>query len=207
MLKVKFHFSDNPLVNKLIWVGIGLTVVIAGHFIFQFLVFSLAFLSVGFLLTIVIGAFLYFEYKQKIDQSDIIDIPIVEVVESAETYCSQGNAYADQMKYEEAKIEYTKALDVDPEYSEAYNNFGNIYFKQGLFVAAEQAYKKAIKLSPDYCDAHFNLGILFKSQEKYEEAILKFFEVLQLNPEDDLAKGYIESIKRIIDVRRNDVTP
>jgi tetratricopeptide (TPR) repeat protein len=207
MLKVGFKFSSNPLTNKLIWVGIGLTVVFAGHFIFQLLVFSLAFLSVGFLLTIVVGAFLYFEYKQKFDQSDIIDIPIVEVVESAETYCAQGNTYADQMKYEEAIIEYAKALDIDPEYSEAHNNFGNVYFKQGRFEEAEVAYKKAIKLSPDYCDAHFNLGILFKSQKKYEEAILKFFEVLQLNPKDGLAKEYIEIIKRTIDARRNNIIP
>jgi tetratricopeptide (TPR) repeat protein len=204
MFKVGFKFSDNPLSNQLITICAGLILVVAGLFVFKLLVISLAFLSVGFLLAIVVGVYLYIEYKRRIDSSDIIDIPIVEV-ESAESYCAQGNHYADQMQYKEAKVEYTKALELDPEYSEAHNNFGNVYFKQGLIEEAEWEYKKAIKLSPNYCDAYFNLGILFKSQEKYDEAILKFFEVLQLNPEDKLAKEYIEIIKKAIDARRNGI--
>ncbi|MBT5472463.1 MAG: tetratricopeptide repeat protein, partial [Nitrospina sp.] len=90
---------------------------------------------------------------------------------------------------------------IDPEFAKAHNNLGNVYFKQNLFEEAEWKYKKALELAPDYCDAHFNLGLLFNRQEKWNDAIWKFHQVLQLIPKDELAKKYIESIKKKIDVK------
>ncbi len=122
--------------------------------------------------------------------------------DSAEVYNARGNLYAHQKKYEEAKEEYRKALEIDPEFAKAHNNLGNVYFKQNLFEEAEWKYKKALELTPDYCDANFNLGLLFNRQEKWDDAIWMFHQVLQLNPKDELAKKYIESIKKKIDAKR-----
>jgi tetratricopeptide (TPR) repeat protein len=122
--------------------------------------------------------------------------------ESSEVHNARGNLYAHEKKYEDAKTEYGKALKIDPKFAKAHNNLGNVYFKQGLMEEAEWKYKKALELSPQYCDAHFNLGILFKRQEKLDDAILKFHEVLQLSPKDELAKKYIESIKKKIDAKK-----
>jgi len=124
-----------------------------------------------------------------------------EEVDSAETFNARGNLYAHQKKYEDAKKEYQKALEIDPKLAKAHNNLGNVYFKQNLFEEAEWKYKKALELAPDYCDAHFNLGLLFNRQEKWNDAIWKFHEVLQLSPKDELAKKYIEAIKKKIDAK------
>jgi tetratricopeptide (TPR) repeat protein len=124
-----------------------------------------------------------------------------EEVDSAETFNARGNLYAHQKKYEEAKEQYQKALEIDPEFAKVHNNLGNVYFKQNLFEEAEWKYKKALELAPDYCDAHFNLGLLFNRQEKWNDAIWKFHQVLQLIPKDELAKKYIESIKKKIDAK------
>ncbi len=125
-----------------------------------------------------------------------------EETDSAEVYNARGNLYAHQKLYEEAKNEYRKALGVDPEFAKAHNNLGNVYFKQNLLEEAEWKYKKALELAPDYCDAHFNLGLLFNRQEKWDDAIWKFHQVLQLSPKDELARKYIESIKKKIDAKK-----
>lgn len=155
----------------------------------------------GVLLVTVVWGLQFFEYGKRKVGSKFIEYPKVEA-DSAETFNARGNLYAHQKKYEEAKVEYRKALEIDPEFAKAHNNLGNVYFKQNFFEEAEWKYKKALELAPDYCDAHFNLGLLFNRQEKWGDAIWKFHQVLQLSPRDELAKKYIESIKKKIDEKK-----
>ncbi len=90
--------------------------------------------------------------------------PPSEEAESAEVYNARGNLCAYEKKYEEAKVDYRKALEINPEFAKAHNNLGNVYFKQGLLEEAEWKYKKALELSPQYCYAYFNLGLLFRRE-------------------------------------------
>ena len=46
---------------------------------------------------------------------------------NAEAYYNRGIAYGDKGEYDKAIEDYSKAIELNPEYAEAYNNRGNAY--------------------------------------------------------------------------------
>ena len=58
------------------------------------------------------------------------------------------------------KIEYyTKAIELNPEYTYAYYNRGIAYNDLGQYQKAIDDYTKAIELNPEYADAYGNRGL------------------------------------------------
>ena len=53
-------------------------------------------------------------------------------------------------KYEEAIVEYDKALKVNPKYVDAYNNKGLSLHNLGRYEEAILEYDKALKINPKY---------------------------------------------------------
>jgi tetratricopeptide (TPR) repeat protein len=77
----------------------------------------------------------------------------------------EGNANA-------AIKNYSKAIELNPEYSEAYFNLGALHYKLGNLKKAEEAFLKAIEIQPEYGRAHYSLGFLYLDQKKYDLARL-----------------------------------
>ncbi len=63
-------------------------------------------------------------------------------------------------KYENAEINYTKALRIPPVNPEAVAQLGIIYFQSGRLPQANAYLTEAVKLDPDNLDARVNLGLL-----------------------------------------------
>ena len=61
-------------------------------------------------------------------------------------------------KYQEAKSNLKKAIELQPDYAEAYNNLGNAYKEMEEYNEAILVYEKAIELNPQYYEAYNNLG-------------------------------------------------
>jgi len=59
---------------------------------------------------------------------------------------SRGNAYYDLEKYSNAISDYTKAININPNYAEAYNNRGNAYCNSGNRKKACEDWRKAYSL-------------------------------------------------------------
>ena len=81
----------------------------------------------------------------------------------ADSYNHIGNVYESQGKYEEALVQYQKALAIDlavhgqdhPSVADSYNNIGVVYGSQGNTSAATEMYTKAYHiylqvLGPDH---------------------------------------------------------
>ena len=64
----------------------------------------------------------------------------------ARSYGNRGNAYASKGEFDTAIKDYTKAIELNPNYAEAYYNRGNAYYKKGEFDTAIKDYTKAIEL-------------------------------------------------------------
>jgi len=68
-------------------------------------------------------------------------------------------------------INYTKAIELKPDYADAYNNRGNAYAAKGQHEQASADYTKAIELQPDYASVYNNRGNAYSGKMKYDQAI------------------------------------
>lgn len=118
--------------------------------------------------------------------SQIIDkYPSTQYVSYA--YNSRGCEYDEIKEYEKAIADYTKAIDLNPQYAEAYNNRGNAYCAEGEDRQALNDYNKAINLNPNYATAYGNRSDIFVSKGMFREAQKDIEKALKLNPYSDNA--------------------
>ena len=86
--------------------------------------------------------------------------PVLTYVEHLE----QGRTYGDQQQWDEAIVQYTKAIELDPELAEAYNNRGIAYGQKGESDNAIADFDKVIELDPERVEAYNLRGIAYKNK-------------------------------------------
>jgi len=74
-----------------------------------------------------INFFALSDYKQAIETCS----QSLKIEEKAVTYSSRGEAYDQQKQYEEAIEDFTKAIDLEPEFALAYSYRGLDYYRKG----------------------------------------------------------------------------
>ena len=74
-------------------------------------------------------------------------------------YYSRGNSKRDLKDYDGAIADYTKAIDLDPNFASAYNNRANSKVRLKNYIGAIFDYNKAIDLDPNFASAYNNRGI------------------------------------------------
>jgi|GEM_PF-1836498 len=116
----------------------------------------------------------------------------------AEAYYNMGNSFAFLQKYDDAIIQYKKAIEIKPKYHEAWNNLGNSFAFLQKYDDAIIQYKKAIEIKPKYHEAWNNLGIVYAKLEEYAQAILAYKKAIETKPDDheawnNLGSAYAES--------------
>ena len=85
-------------------------------------------------------------------------------------------------KYNQAKVEYLKALKLKPNVPAIYKNLGVIYFNSKNYKRAERAYRKALQLNPGYTPALAKLALSLAAQKKYTSAEKNFKQAIQAEP-------------------------
>ena len=127
--------------------------------------------------------------KELLDRSETAQLfPQDEQSISAETYYNWGNIMHSLELYNEAIVEYNKAINLKPNYVRAYNNRGFMLNKLERYEEAIEDFDEAIRLKPDFAIAYSNRGIAKKHLEQYVAAIADFDEAIRLKP--DLAAAY-----------------
>jgi tetratricopeptide (TPR) repeat protein len=100
-----------------------------------------------------------------------VSILVVSVVASSgcgaikQSYIAKGNALFSAGKYEEASLNYRKAIQKEPNFGEAYYRLGLTAIKLGQWSLAYNALDHAIRLPPANVDA----------QEKFGDICLRFY--------------------------------
>ena len=107
--------------------------------------------------------------------------------QTAEEYYNRGHSKADLKDYRGAIADYSKAIELKPDYAEAYNNRG--YSRADLedYRGAIADFSKAIELKPDAL-AFLNRGHAKSRLEDYTGAIADFSKAIELKP--DYADAY-----------------
>jgi tetratricopeptide (TPR) repeat protein len=100
----------------------------------------------------------------------------------AAIYNNRGNAYYNLGQYSQAISDYTRAIELNPEYAKAYCHRGVVYRKLGNLDQAISEYIKAIELNPKYAAAYNNRGNAYSDLGQYPKAICNFTRAIELNP-------------------------
>lgn len=82
---------------------------------------------------------------------------------------------------EDAKEQFSLAIDKESENPEYYLNLGDVYCAQQIYSKAVEQYTIGLDKGPNYADLHNRLGIVLSKQGKYLDAIEQFREALRVN--------------------------
>lgn len=94
----------------------------------------------------------------------------------------------DTTKYQDAEVNYRKALEKDPNNWNALYNIGNSLFKQGKYEDAARQFQAVVGMDnenkKDLAMAYHNLGNSFLKTNKLQDAIDAYKNALRNNPTD-----------------------
>lgn len=82
-----------------------------------------------------------------------------------------------------AEKNFTKALEIDPEFAIALNNLGLVYYERNQCDRAVEKFNLAIKYDPTYPKPINNLGAVFYKAQDYSKAIEYFENSLKIKPD------------------------
>ena len=81
-------------------------------------------------------------------------------------YNNRGIDYGKKGEYDLAIKDFTKAVELKPDYAIAYNNRGAVYRGKGEYDLAIEDCSKAIQLKPDYAEPYSNRGGCLSQQRR-----------------------------------------
>ena len=109
-------------------------------------------------------------------------------------HLEQGDTYFVREQWDEAIVQYTNAIELDPELAEAYNNRGSVYHYKGEFDNAIADYSRAIELDPNYDPAYYNRGNTYLYKGEFDNAIADYNKVIEVSTDPDLIQAAREAI-------------
>ncbi len=105
-------------------------------------------------------------------------------IEKAKQFYNKAIDFYKNKDYDNAKLYYEKAIEINPKFSKAYFSLASLYdinFKK--YNIAKKNYEKAIEINPKYSKAYYNLAILLKNHfQDYENAKENYEKAIELNP-------------------------
>ena len=134
----------------------------------------------------------------------MVVLPLVVLVpgcqpqaESAQEHYAQGKALLQSGQWEQAILEFTKAIDLDPDYREAYSERAYAYYQKGEYDKALSDSNKIIELNPEDPFAYFNRGIAYKALGKKAEALADFEKCIELSPNSPYAQSAKQELEEL----------
>ncbi|XP_008573006.1 PREDICTED: sperm-associated antigen 1 [Galeopterus variegatus] len=107
----------------------------------------------------------------------------------------KGNEAFNSGDYEEAVMYYTRSISALPTVA-AYNNRAQAEIKLQNWNSAFQDCEKVLELEPGNLKALLRRATTYKHQNKFQEAIEDLLKVLDVEPDNDLAKKTLSEVER-----------
>ena len=105
-------------------------------------------------------------------------------LQDARAYNKRGLAHVSTRNYEQAIIDYTRAIGLDPDYAEAYNNRSTAHLVMENYGQTVVDCSRAIELAPDFVASYVNRGIAYSGLREYDLALADFEYALSLDPDN-----------------------
>lgn len=109
-------------------------------------------------------------------------------------YFYRAACYQAMEEYDEAMLDYTKAIQIDEKMIDAYYNRAQIILSRKDIdnpdiKKAIKDLEKAIELDPKFIDALFAIAAAYKKLEDYHKALEYLEQLLQIQPDAIYAKA------------------
>ena len=114
---------------------------------------------------------------------------------NANTHGNQGFTLLNAKRYNEALIEFKKAIAFDPNYKKAHYGVGLVYLHSKRYTDAINAFEKLIKGDPNYKEAHHGLGIAYFESGDNSKATMAANAALRIDPYYQPARQLLDAIK------------
>ena len=98
-------------------------------------------------------------------------IPLCANGQNARKYYKAGAELVENKKYEDAVVQFTNALGVEPSNPDYYIARAQVYVRLKKYAEAKSDYEKAIVFDPKNVDALISLGSVCNRMGSYEEAL------------------------------------
>lgn len=135
----------------------------------------------------------------------LITINLTAIAQVEHKYVRRGNKDYANNHYQEAEINFRRALEKNPESIKASFNLGNAMYKQDQYEAAAARYNSLLNQTNDKMELsryYYNLGnTLFRTQ-KLEESISAYKNALLNNPDDMDAKHNLQMALRMLEEKK-----
>lgn len=115
--------------------------------------------------------------------------------QSDEKAIRKGNRNYKSGNYEQAILNYRKALEIRPNNAKAQFNLADVYYAKQSYDTAYAEFQKVVEMSPDAklkSDAVYNMGNCLLAQDKYYDAFNIYKVSLKMNPENENALYNLE---------------
>jgi tetratricopeptide (TPR) repeat protein len=104
--------------------------------------------------------------------------------QSEEEAIRKGLDYSNKGMYDEAIVEFTKAIDANPRSAAAFYNRGLAYHKNRRSDEAMSDYTRAIAINPKDSEFYYNRGIIQYSRGNFDQAASDWSKGIEINPKN-----------------------
>ena len=104
--------------------------------------------------------------------------------ETARARLTRAVIYEGAGRWDDALVDYTRALEAFPRMSEIHNRRGSLHFKMGRIDESIRDFDKAIELDPSSDPHHWQRGISYYYAGRFKECIGQFERHRAVNPDD-----------------------
>ena len=132
---------------------------------------------------------LYFASLHKQDKDDKLLLAKDEFArfKRARIYFDKGYEYEKEFKFNLARINYSKGLQIYPAYADINIKTGNILMhRKKWYSKAEEFIKRAVELDPEQANYISTMVLCLKKQGKYKEAYEYAVDAAKMDPESNM---------------------
>jgi tetratricopeptide (TPR) repeat protein len=119
--------------------------------------------------------------------------------QNARLHYELANALQEQKRFDDALVNYRRALQLHPHYVEALNNMANMLCDMGRLDEAVSAYRLAIQVNPKIAILHYNLGTTLRDLGHLEPAVDAFRQAVACDPRLAVAYNNLGNALRDLD--------
>jgi tetratricopeptide (TPR) repeat protein len=104
--------------------------------------------------------------------------------DNPETFLVRGDKCLQSKEYDKAIIEYTRAIELKPDFAEAYNNRAYAYYSKYDGTGDPLSdLNRAIEIRPNFPHAYNTRGCVYMAGGNPDKAITDFTHAIQLQPD------------------------